>query len=47
MDKGTRDLFEVSLSETQSRVLASTPSGISIELVERLGESEYGKIKNF
>jgi len=44
MDKNTRDLFEVSLSETQSRVLASTPDGISIELVEHLGEAEYGKI---
>ncbi len=44
MDKSTQNLFEVSLSETQSRVLASTPTGISIELVERLGEAEYGKI---
>lgn len=44
MDKNTRNLFEVSLSETQSRVLASTPDGISIELVEHLGEAEYGKI---
>jgi hypothetical protein len=44
MDKNTRDLFEISLSETQSRVLASTPDGISIELVEHLGEAEYGKI---
>jgi len=44
MDKNTRNLFEISLSETQSRVLASTPDGISIELVEHLGEAEYGKI---
>ncbi len=44
MDKNTRDLFEISLSETKSRVLASTPDGISIELVEHLGEAEYGKI---
>lgn len=44
MDKSTRDLFEVSLSETKSRVLATNPSGISVELVEQLGESEYSKI---
>jgi len=44
MDQQTRDLFEVTLSETQSRMLASTPDGISIELIEHLGESEYGTI---
>jgi len=44
MDKATRDLFEVTLSETKSRILAATPEGISIELVEHLGEAEYGTI---
>jgi hypothetical protein len=44
MNDLTRDLFEVTLSETQSRILASTPDGISIELVEHLGEAEYGNI---
>ncbi|MCD6440543.1 MAG: GNAT family N-acetyltransferase [Candidatus Marinimicrobia bacterium] len=44
MDKNTRDLFEITLSETQSRILASTPDGISIELVEHLGEAEFGTI---
>ena len=44
MDKKTRELFEVSLSETQSRVLAATTSGIAIELVEHLGEKDYGKV---
>lgn len=44
MDKNTRELFEVTLSETKSRVLASTPTGISVEIVERLGEAEFGKI---
>lgn len=44
MDNATRDLFEVTLSETQSRVLATTPDGITIELVEHLGEAEYGAI---
>ncbi|MFH1213772.1 MAG: hypothetical protein V1681_06770 [Candidatus Neomarinimicrobiota bacterium] len=44
MDKITRDLFEVALSETKSRVLASTTNGISVELIEHLGESDFGKI---
>ncbi len=44
MDKATHDLFEVKLSETQKRVLATTPNGIAIELIEHLGEAEFGKI---
>ena len=44
MDQTTRDLFEVKLSETRSRVLATTPDAIAIELIEHLGEAEYGKI---
>ncbi|MCK9483824.1 MAG: hypothetical protein M0R34_05625 [Candidatus Marinimicrobia bacterium] len=44
MDKRTRELFEVTLSETQSRVLASTADGISVEIVEHLGEADFGQI---
>lgn len=44
MDQSTRELFEVTLSETKSRVLASTSDGISVELIEHLGESEFGQI---
>jgi len=32
MDKDARELFEVSLSETKSQVLATTENGISVEL---------------
>jgi len=44
MDKDARELFEVSLSETKSQVLATTENGISVDLVEHLGENDYGKI---
>ncbi len=44
MDKETRELFEVTLSETKSHVLATTADGISVELVEHLGENDFGKI---
>lgn len=44
MDKNTRELFEVSLSETKTRILATTASGISVEIVEHLGEADYPKI---
>jgi hypothetical protein len=44
MDKDTKELFEVSVSETKTRILATTASGISVELVEHLGETDYPKI---
>ncbi len=44
MDEKTRHLFELSSTTTKSKTLAASPSGISIELVEHLGENEYGKI---
>jgi hypothetical protein len=44
MDQGTRELFEITLSETKYRVLASTQNGISVELIEHLGEADFGQI---
>ncbi len=44
MDKHTKELFEVKLTGTKGRILASSPIGISIELIEHLGEKEFGKI---
>jgi len=44
MDKNSKELFEVSVSETKTRVLATTISGISVEIVEHLGETDYPKI---
>ena len=44
MDKNTHELFEVTLSETRSHVLASTTNGIVVEMIERLGEIDFGRI---
>jgi hypothetical protein len=44
MDNETSELFEVTLSETQSRMLAATKDGISVELIEHLGENDFGRI---
>jgi len=44
MEEKNRELFEISLSETISRTLASTSDGITVEMVERLGEADFGKI---
>lgn len=44
MENDGRQLFEVSLSATKSQVLAVTADGISVELVEHLGEADYSKI---
>jgi len=41
MNKSTAELFNFNLSETKSRQLATSPNGISIELIEFLGENEY------
>jgi len=44
MDKPARELFEVTLSETKSRVLASTSNGIAVEIVEHLGETDFSRV---
>ncbi|RKY54630.1 MAG: hypothetical protein DRP92_00435 [Candidatus Neomarinimicrobiota bacterium] len=44
MTKNSNELFDIMATETKSRILASTPTGISIELVERLGESDFNQI---
>ncbi len=44
MDKITKELFELTLSSTKSKILASSDTGISVELVEFLGELEYKNI---
>jgi hypothetical protein len=44
MDNRTKDLFEISFSNSKSNILAESENGISVELIEFLGESEYQKI---
>lgn len=44
MDNRTKDLFEISFSNSKSTVLAESDNGISVELVEFLGEGEIQKI---
>ncbi len=44
MDKITKELFELTLSSTKSKILASSDTGISVELIEFLGELEYRNI---
>ncbi|MBO8130407.1 MAG: GNAT family N-acetyltransferase [Candidatus Marinimicrobia bacterium] len=44
MEKESNQLFDILSSKTKSKQLAYTNNGISIELVERLGESEYSQI---
>ncbi|MFP4548897.1 MAG: hypothetical protein ACLFQM_12260 [Fidelibacterota bacterium] len=44
MDKKTKDLFEISFSNSKAKLLAKSDNGISVELIEFLGESEYQKI---
>ncbi len=46
MDKKTKELFEISFSNSKSNILAESDNGISVELVEFLGESEFQKIIN-
>ena len=41
MLKSTSEIFNINLSETRSRVLAKSPDGIQVELIEFLGENEY------
>jgi len=41
MLKSTSEIFNLNLTNTKSRTLASSPNGIRIELIEFLGENEY------
>lgn len=41
MQKSTSEIFNINLTNTRSKKLASSPNGIQIELIEFLGENEY------
>ncbi len=44
MGSKTNNLFDISFSNSKAKVLAKSDNGISVELIEFLGESEYQNI---